>query len=59
MSTALSKSFSELSLLNSASTPDSVFYMLGRFQPFTMGHMALFNNMILEASMERISFCIP
>ena len=52
MSTALSKSFSELSLLNSASTPDSVFYMLGRFQPFTMGHMALFNNMILEASME-------
>ena len=37
--------------LNNAS-PTKVYYMLGRFQPFTMGHMALFNSMVEEASFE-------
>lgn len=48
MTSTLTKSMSELSLQNSS--PDVVYYMLGRFQPFTMGHLALFNSMVEEAS---------
>ena len=50
MSTKLDRSLSKLSLTNTS--PDAVYYMLGRFQPFTMGHLALFNNMVEEASTE-------
>jgi len=53
MSKSLAKSFSKLSSKNNFSliqTPSEVHYMLGRFQPFTMGHLALFNNMVLESS---------
>jgi phosphopantetheine adenylyltransferase len=29
---------------------NDVFYMTGRFQPFTLGHLALFNHMVLRAA---------
>ena len=45
-----SLNFSKLSLENTS--PTKVYYMLGRFQPFTMGHLALFNSMVEEASYE-------
>ena len=45
-----SLNFSKLSLENTS--PTKVYYMLGRFQPFTMGHLALFNSMVEEASTE-------
>ena len=45
-----SLNFSKLSLENTS--PTKVYYMLGRFQPFTMGHLALFNSMVEEASSE-------
>lgn len=51
MSLGLSESLLKLSLNNTQ--PNAIFYMLGRFQPFTMGHLALFNNMVLEASSEQ------
>jgi len=31
---------------------NSIFFMLGRFQPFTLGHLALLNSMLMKASKE-------
>lgn len=46
----LTTNLSKLSMKNTK--PTKVYYMLGRFQPFTMGHMTLFNSMVEEASSE-------
>ena len=46
MSKRLSESFSELSLQNT--TPDVVYYMLGRFQPFHDGHKQLFQRALAK-----------
>lgn len=38
------------SLNNRSKSDNQVFYMTGRFQPFTLGHLALFNHMVLGAA---------
>lgn len=50
MNSNLTTNLSKLSMENTS--PTKVYYMLGRFQPFTMGHLALFNSMVEEASFE-------
>ena len=37
---------------NLSSLRNDIFYMTGRFQPFTLGHLALLNNMILESRLK-------
>ena len=50
MNNSLTHSLKSLTIGNTQNDESSIFYMLGRFQPFTMGHLALFNEMIISAS---------
>jgi hypothetical protein len=37
-------------MLNIMSVTSSIFFMLGRFQPFTLGHLALVNEMLIKTA---------